>query len=352
MLPLLVDAAAAAPGSAEDLRQMMAMGAPPGSVDSTRTADAMQSATATRRPEQFFGHAPSEAVNFRLNLLRKGNLADDALAAIDVPTLLICSGKDRIFPSMTEGVPTTVLLGNSVQSQSVLSDFLAFIQVMRRPCRVYTFVRTLLQDASALCAGTRLQKLLPNATRYVLPHSSHTPMLETGISLVHILKRAGVCNGVTQAAEIVNNRQQNGDRAVAGLHANGVACNEQAQALEGARGAGKPAAVSMPSLPPAPQSSSGSHDSHTHNSVNANGSAFNGNGSGGSSISHEVHRVNNGNGAADTYGTALYSTNGGGSTQLAMSAERQHGALVHTTLLIMPDAHSRFQGVSMLDEGC
>ena len=41
-------------------------------------------------------------------------------------------------------------------------------------------------------AGARLQRLLPDARRIVLPYSGHTPMLEHSFSITNILTRAGI----------------------------------------------------------------------------------------------------------------------------------------------------------------
>jgi pimeloyl-ACP methyl ester carboxylesterase len=47
--------------------------------------------------------APAAAANFRANLLREGNLSDDQLRAVSVPTLVVSSARDRMLPSIAEG---------------------------------------------------------------------------------------------------------------------------------------------------------------------------------------------------------------------------------------------------------
>ena len=46
---------------------------------------------------------PSEAAAFRLQLMRSGDLPDHQLRSITAKTLLLCSNKDRLFPSLEEG---------------------------------------------------------------------------------------------------------------------------------------------------------------------------------------------------------------------------------------------------------
>lgn len=47
---------------------------------------------------------PAAAANYRSNLLRTGNLPDRVLRRIDTPTLLLSSAKDRMLPSLAEGM--------------------------------------------------------------------------------------------------------------------------------------------------------------------------------------------------------------------------------------------------------
>ena len=51
-------------------------------------------------------HQPAAAANFRLNLMKSGNLSDDEFQSISTSTLLICSAQDRLLASLQEGWPT------------------------------------------------------------------------------------------------------------------------------------------------------------------------------------------------------------------------------------------------------
>ncbi len=48
-------------------------------------------------------YGPAAAANFRTNLLRDGEVDDAVLARVAVPTLLLCSARDRLLPSIVEG---------------------------------------------------------------------------------------------------------------------------------------------------------------------------------------------------------------------------------------------------------
>ncbi|KAF8058058.1 acyltransferase-like protein [Scenedesmus sp. PABB004] len=86
--------------------------------------------------------APAAAANFRSNLLRTGNLPDATLRRIAVPALVICSAKDRMLPSITE--------------------------------------------------GARLTRLLPNSRRVILPDSGHAALLEQGMDLAAVMRGSGI----------------------------------------------------------------------------------------------------------------------------------------------------------------
>lgn len=49
-------------------------------------------------------HPPAAAADFRIQLLRGGDLNDARLSQIQVPTVVVSSARDRLFPSMKEGV--------------------------------------------------------------------------------------------------------------------------------------------------------------------------------------------------------------------------------------------------------
>ena len=48
-------------------------------------------------------YGPAAAANFRANLLRTGGIADEDLARIRLPTLLLCGARDRLLPAIEEG---------------------------------------------------------------------------------------------------------------------------------------------------------------------------------------------------------------------------------------------------------
>lgn len=48
-------------------------------------------------------HAPAAATDFRIQLMRGGDLTDSRLAQIQVNTVIVASARDRLFPSMSEG---------------------------------------------------------------------------------------------------------------------------------------------------------------------------------------------------------------------------------------------------------
>jgi hypothetical protein len=101
VLPLLVNPSSTRSGTADDFKRMMAMRA---TTDASGVSRHPGSHAEGAGPLlQLFAYAPAGAVNFRLNLLRHGNLSDAAISAIAMPTLVVCSAKDRIFPSMQEG---------------------------------------------------------------------------------------------------------------------------------------------------------------------------------------------------------------------------------------------------------
>ena len=53
-------------------------------------------------------YSPASAANYRINMLREGELPDDVLRCIVVPTLLLCSARDRMLPSIEEGASSLV----------------------------------------------------------------------------------------------------------------------------------------------------------------------------------------------------------------------------------------------------
>jgi pimeloyl-ACP methyl ester carboxylesterase len=107
LLPLLTDVTRTDAISTRSLRSMMNMtfGTPPiAAPPASARASPFKLLDSLRLPSlQLKVHAPSQAVDFRLRLLQSGGLSDAQLAAIQVPTLVIASAKDRLFPSLQEG---------------------------------------------------------------------------------------------------------------------------------------------------------------------------------------------------------------------------------------------------------
>ena len=95
-LPLLVDTSKAVDSAAGNLQRMMNMDVPASAPATAPTSD-------VNAFRQLFGYAPAATVDWRLSLLRSGNLTDEAIKSIQVPAVLLCSMKDRLFPSMQEG---------------------------------------------------------------------------------------------------------------------------------------------------------------------------------------------------------------------------------------------------------
>jgi hypothetical protein len=91
---MLMDPLCTLTDSSDNVRAMMNMStrsvAPPSSSQNSLLVD-------------LFGYAPAATVSFRLEQLGHGDLADCALSTIQVPTLVFCSAKDRLLPSMQEG---------------------------------------------------------------------------------------------------------------------------------------------------------------------------------------------------------------------------------------------------------
>ncbi|KAI8467052.1 MAG: hypothetical protein J3K34DRAFT_472042 [Monoraphidium minutum] len=94
--------------------------------------------------------APAAAANFRANMLRDGNVPDADLARMRVPTLVVCSARDRMLPSLAE--------------------------------------------------GARLARAIPGSRRVILPNSGHAALLERGIDLADILRDARMLPAARGAA--------------------------------------------------------------------------------------------------------------------------------------------------------
>lgn len=84
----------------QSLKAMMSLAAP-GQASTTEAVSSPPNAADVRR--SLFGCAPAEAVSFRLSLLQTGDLPDAAIASVKIPALVLCSVKDRLFPSLREG---------------------------------------------------------------------------------------------------------------------------------------------------------------------------------------------------------------------------------------------------------
>ncbi|EFJ42301.1 hypothetical protein VOLCADRAFT_107348 [Volvox carteri f. nagariensis] len=94
-------------------------------------------------------YAPAAAANFRANLLRSGDPGEEVLRKVEMPVLLITSARDRLLPSIVE--------------------------------------------------GARLERVLPNARRCILPDSGHAALLERGINLAATMQAAGFADDVVLA---------------------------------------------------------------------------------------------------------------------------------------------------------
>ena len=122
---MLVDTSQAADGAIASLQRMLSMDVPRSAPATARAADASAM-------QQLFGYAPAAAADWRLNLLRTGNLTEEAIKSIDVPTVVLCSMKDRLFPSMQEGelAPCTGSLSVMTMGQwyMLVNVFKAFVR--------------------------------------------------------------------------------------------------------------------------------------------------------------------------------------------------------------------------------
>eukprot|EP00877_Chromochloris_zofingiensis_P003357 jgi/Chrzof1/13021/Cz07g16210.t1 len=145
LLPFLVDIERVGPEATSALKSMIFM-EPPQDFDpenwqplppSSRRRGSSPAFAPASGP--FF--APAAAANFRSNLLRQGDLSDDVLKNVTTPTLVICSAKDRMLPSITE--------------------------------------------------GARLQRIMPRARRVILPDSCHTALLEKNVNLAQMMRSVG-----------------------------------------------------------------------------------------------------------------------------------------------------------------
>lgn len=101
LLPLLINMRRTPDSAKQSLKSMMSLAAPRESNETEAFAASAPSAEDVRRT--LFGCAPAEAVSFRLKLLQTGDLPDAAIASVRVPALVLCSVKDRLFPSLREG---------------------------------------------------------------------------------------------------------------------------------------------------------------------------------------------------------------------------------------------------------
>ena len=57
-------------------------------------------------------YGPAAAANFRVGLLREGDLPDLQLKRVSVPTVIISSARDRMLPSIQEGSRLLRLIPN------------------------------------------------------------------------------------------------------------------------------------------------------------------------------------------------------------------------------------------------
>ncbi|KAL0028357.1 hypothetical protein WJX77_001655 [Trebouxia sp. C0004] len=141
LVPLLVSKEKVGPSSLRAIRSMMVMQPPPSFTVEQGQVDVEEppagAADQSRQSRDLY--VPSATASWRMNMLTQGNLPDDSFRQIKTRVLLVGSGEDRLLPSLTE--------------------------------------------------QTRLQRLLPNAQRLVLPDSGHTALLEADVDLVSIMAR-------------------------------------------------------------------------------------------------------------------------------------------------------------------
>lgn len=91
IMPLLLDSGRTSKDIQGNLKAMLNMAERP-----------TDEAIARTKTSSIF-HEPAMAANFRINLLKEGNLSDKDFRRITTKTLLICSAKDRLFASLKEG---------------------------------------------------------------------------------------------------------------------------------------------------------------------------------------------------------------------------------------------------------
>lgn len=141
LLPFLVDRSNVGGVGMEAVRQMIHM-SPPENRKIAELASSHGPSAQSRHSmlEGLESYGPAAAGSWRLGLLVTGNLSDERLSGIRVPTLLISSAKDRLLGSLQE--------------------------------------------------GARLERVMQNAMRVVLPKSGHTALLEDDVKLVEILRQA------------------------------------------------------------------------------------------------------------------------------------------------------------------
>lgn len=139
LLPTLVDIDRVGPVGIEALKSMIMMEPPADFLESRVPTSPLEDRSWTV-PVLTRGRAfgPAAAANFRANLLRTGDIPDHVLRRIPTRTLVICSARDRLLPSLTE--------------------------------------------------GARLQRVLPRARRLILPDSGHAPTLERDFNLSELIR--------------------------------------------------------------------------------------------------------------------------------------------------------------------
>lgn len=149
LLPLMVSPAVAAPSASEDLRRMMNMAAPLAARGSYDTLGPAQ---------RNAGINPSEAAAFRLQLMRSGDLPEAQLRSISVPTTLLCSNKDRLFPSMEEGAsaPPTAHAFSSMADKESMDHALAQDALIWQPVALQRCEQQALIGKGPLCAVHQL----------------------------------------------------------------------------------------------------------------------------------------------------------------------------------------------------
>ncbi|KAK9823578.1 hypothetical protein WJX72_003968 [[Myrmecia] bisecta] len=141
MIPLLLDPEKVGRNTVGAIKSMMIMTPPPNFKAGQGFVAADEGRRQLGGPQGLQLYLPAATASWRLRLLREGDVPDHQLATIRTPTLILASAEDRLLPSRAE--------------------------------------------------SARLQRVIPDARRLLLPSSGHTALLEEAVNLADIMKRTG-----------------------------------------------------------------------------------------------------------------------------------------------------------------